>query len=138
MALLGFALCVMTPIVLSEAGTTFIDFVTALPVLGAYALLITRHGVLGPVRSAILAGVLLGLATALKLTNGVFAFGVTGFVLAGRDSFRHRIRWLVTCGLSAVAGFLLVGGAWQLGLWERFGNPVFPSLQQHIPFAWFW
>src|SRR6266849_5042272 len=42
LGLLGFVLFLMAPVVLSEAGTTMIDSLTAVPVLAAYALLLFR------------------------------------------------------------------------------------------------
>ena len=126
LSMFGFALCMMAPIVLSEAGTTFIDAVLAVPVLSAYALLLFRGRRIGIKSAALLAGVLLGAVTALKLTNGMFALGIVGFALAGRESLRERIVWLSLCGGATFAAFLVVGGAWHFALWERFGNPVFP------------
>jgi Protein of unknown function (DUF2029). len=127
LGLLGFALCLMAPVVLSEAGTTFIDFVTAVPVVAAYALLLFRGGRgLGPMTMTALAGVLIGVATALKLTNGVFALGTIGFAIAGPERLRQRLGWLILCGTSATLAFLALGGSWHLGLWERFHNPFFP------------
>jgi hypothetical protein len=125
LGLLGFALCLSAPVALSEAGTTFIDLITAVPVVGAYALLLQRDR-LGPLVAAPLAGILLGAATALKLTNGVFALGAIGFAFAGPDRPSQQLRWLTLCGASALLGFLAVGGSWHLSLWEHFRNPLFP------------
>jgi len=124
--LLGFALSLLAPMPLSQAGTTFTDLTTAVPVLAAYALLLTRGRWFSPLTSAALAGALLGTATALKLTNGVFALGVVGFALAGPDGPRERIVWLLGCMVAAILAFAVVGGPWHLALWQHFGNPVFP------------
>ena len=126
LGLLGFALSLLAPMPLSEAGSTYIDLITGVPVLGAYALLLTRGHRLSFVTSAALAGVLLGAATALKLTNGVFAVGAVGFALAGPESLRRRIVWLLACGGAAIVAFAAVGGPWCIEVWEHFRNPVFP------------
>jgi hypothetical protein len=126
LGLLGFALSLLAPMPLSEAGTTFIDLVTAVPVLGAYALLLTRGHRLSLLMSAALAGVLLGATTALKLSNGVFALGAVGFTLAGPESLRQRIIWLLACGGAAILAFAAIGGPWCIQLWEHFRNPFFP------------
>jgi hypothetical protein len=125
-ALCGFALCLMAPVALSEAGTTFIDLLTAAPVLAAYALLLARDRSPKLITAGLAAGALIGLATALKLTNAVFALGAIGFALAGADSLRQRLAWLTAYGAGASAAFLAVGGAWQFELWQRFKNPLFP------------
>jgi hypothetical protein len=126
LGVLGFALSLLAPIALSEAGTTLIDLITAVPVLAAYALLLVRGRLFSPLASATLAGALLGTATALKLTNAVFALGVVGFALAGPDGPRKRIVWLLACTVAAILAFAVVGGPWHLALWRRFGNPFFP------------
>ncbi len=124
--LLGFLLCLLAPVPLSEAGTTFIDVTTASLVLAAYLLLLTRGTLLPLGRSGFLAGLLLGLAVGFKLTNLPFLLGCIGFALAGPDSFRQRLRWLALGALGAVLGELAVAGWWHWALWTHFGNPVFP------------
>jgi hypothetical protein len=126
LALLGFALCVMAPVSLSEAGTTFPDLLLAVPVLAAYAVLVTRGPWLGVSAAGLVGGGLLGLATALKLTNGIFAFGAVGFGLAGTEPVRQRLRLIVACGSAMAVAFVLAGGYWHIQLLRRFGNPFFP------------
>jgi hypothetical protein len=125
LSLIGFSLCLMAPVVLSESGTTFVDFVCAVPVVGAYTLLLSRHRV-GLVRAAGAAGILLGLATVLKLTNGVFAIGAVGFSLAGPEHLHRRLQLLAVLGASTLLAFFAIGGSWQFALWEHFHNPIFP------------
>jgi hypothetical protein len=126
LGLSGFSLCLMAPMSLAVAGTTCIELLTSVPVLAAYAVLLARGRWLGLSCSGALAGALLGIATALKVTNGLFALGVVGFALAGPDNPRQRLRWMVICAVAGMLAAIAVGGSWQLGLWERFGNPFFP------------
>ena len=125
-ALLGAGLSLLSPVALSEAGGTYIDLVTAIPVLGAYALLLTRgRGVRG-LAAGVGAGSLLGVATGLKLTNALFVLGVAGFALAGADTVRERARWLLACGAAAALALMVVSGDWYLQVWRHLGNPLFP------------
>lgn len=126
LGLLGFGLCLMAPMALSEAGTTFIDLVTAVPVLAAYFLLLTRGERVAHLSSGLLAGALLGAAVALKLTNAVFVLGVLGFAVTGSESFRQRITWLPACAGAAAVAFVAIALPWDLTLWRHFGNPIFP------------
>ena len=126
MAIGGFVLCLTSPMALSEAGTTDTDVITAIPVLLAYYLLMTRESARSPLRACLFAGVLLGAAGALKLTNLLFVFGVPGFLLAGTQPWRQRLALLATTALATVAAFLLLAAWWHVQLWQRFGNPVFP------------
>ncbi|MFI4982924.1 MAG: glycosyltransferase 87 family protein, partial [Nevskiales bacterium] len=82
-AFLGFVLCLASPMALSEAGTTIVDLITAAPVLLAYLLLLTRDDKSAPRHACLAAGLLLGAAAGLKLTNTVFAIGAPAFFLAG-------------------------------------------------------
>lgn len=125
-ALAGFALCLMAPLPLSEAGTTFIDLDTAIPVIAAYLLLLIRDRQANPLPWILIAGALLGMATALKLTNAVFAVAAAGFFVAGPEDARQRMTGALALGAAAGAGFLAIGGAWHWNLWERFANPFFP------------
>lgn len=132
LGLLGFALCMLAPIALSMAGTTFIDLVTAVPIIAAYTLLLARDQV-GLMRAAVLAGLLIGMATALKLTNGVFAFGVLGFALAGTDSWRQRIWWLLIGAFAVFTAFLAVGGV-AAGVVAKIPESLLSLFQQSLPF----
>lgn len=124
-AFLGFLLCLASPMALSEAGTTIVDLLLAIPVLLAFWLLLTRDGH-AAWRPSLLAGLLLGLATGLKLTNAVFAVGALGFYMTDRQSIRRAISSLAQLVVGGVVGFLLVAGYWHFALWHRFGNPIFP------------
>ena len=122
LASLGFLLCLASPIALSEAGTTYVDLVTAIPVLAAYSLLLEPQ----PTgQRAAAAGVLIGIATGLKLTNAVFAFGTVGLIWPARTMTR-RITLLGIAGAGAALAFLIVAGWWHWALWRHFGDPIFP------------
>ena len=126
MAVGGFVLCLTSPMTLSEAGTTDTDVLTAIPVLLAYFLIMTRESARSPLRNCLFAGILLGAAGALKLTNLMFVFGVPGFLLAGTQPWRQRLALLIATAAATIAAFLLLATWWHLQLWQRFGNPVFP------------
>ncbi len=123
LALLGFLLCLASPIALSEAGTTYVDLVTAIPVLGAYSLLLTPEQT---GRRAATAGALIGLATGLKLTNAVFAFGTAALIWPATPRITDRLARLTVAGLGAATAFLIIAGWWHWLLWQHFGDPVFP------------
>ena len=108
------------PMTLSEVGTSFADILTALPVVAGLGVMLSAN----PRRRAhyVLAGLLIGGAAGLKLTNLVFFIGAAASVL-----FTARplvaLSWFA---LGGVAGLLGTGGAWAWSLWQAFGNPVFP------------
>ncbi len=125
-ALLGFVLCLASPMALSEAGTTIIDLLTAIPVLLAYHVLLTRQDTSASRHACLIAGCLLGGATGLKLTNATFAIGAPFFLLTGPTPSWRRVADLVRLTLGGFFGFLLVAGDWHFQLWQHFHNPLFP------------
>jgi hypothetical protein len=125
-AFLGFVLCLASPMALSEAGTTIVDLITAVPVLLAYLLLLTRDDASAPRHACLAAGLLLGLAAGLKLTNAVFAIGAPAFFLAGNAHPRRRAAGVAQLALGAAIGFLVAAGWWHITLWRRVHNPIFP------------
>jgi hypothetical protein len=108
------------PMTLSEVGTSFSDILTALPIVAGFILILSAD------RSHRLryaaAGLLLGAAVGLKLTNVVFALGAAAAVLLSA----HPLVAMTCLGLGGAAGGLATGGAWSLMLWREMGNPIFP------------
>jgi Glycosyltransferase family 87 len=108
------------PMTLSEVGTSFADLLTALPVIAGLGLILSAN-VQDRARYAI-AGLLIGAAVGLKLTNMTFFIGAgAALLLAGRPLIA-----LLYFTIGGVAGVLGTGGAWAWMLWREFGNPLFP------------
>lgn len=121
---------------LSELGNTMADNTTAVPVLGALALLLSaqdraRQGQ-GAALRWLLAGVLIGLAVAFKLTNAVYAVALGVAALADGGRPRTRVAGAALMTAAALACFAVVGGPWFVHVWQQFGNPLFPQFN-----AWF-
>jgi hypothetical protein len=108
------------PMTLSEVGTSFSDILTALPILAGFILILSADG--SQRLRYLLAGLLLGAAVGLKLTNAVFALGAAAAVLLSARPLAATI----CLGLGGAIGGLATGGAWSLMLWREMGNPVFP------------
>jgi hypothetical protein len=108
------------PMTLSEVGTSFSDILTALPIVGGCILILSadekRYG------RYVLAGLLIGAAVGLKLTNVVYALGAAAAVLAAS---RPLVATLCL-GLGGAIGAVVTGGAWSVMLWREMGNPIFP------------
>jgi hypothetical protein len=108
------------PMTLSEVGTSFSDILTALPILAGCILILSadgsRHG------RYILAGLLIGAAVGLKLTNVVYALGAAAAVLATSRPLLATI----CLGFGGAIGAVVTGGPWGLMLWREMGNPIFP------------
>jgi Glycosyltransferase family 87 len=127
-----FGLCVtvlafMNPVLLQQIGTSFSDVTTTVLVLGGWLLLV--QAVLHPrAKLVIFAAMLLGIATALKPTNGLYALAACFLVAFMPLPIVGRIRALIYFGATGAASFVLTGLPWSLRLAQRFGNPMFPFL----------
>lgn len=108
------------PMTLVETGTSFADILTALPVIAGFALLVSAEEQHWP--RYILAGLLIGAAVGLKLTNVVFALGAAACLLVSA-----RPLLAIPClAIGGAMGTAATGGAWSVMLWQETGNPIFP------------
>jgi hypothetical protein len=108
------------PMTLSEVGTSFSDILTALPIVAGFILILSADG--SQRLRYLLAGLLLGAAVGLKLTNVVFALGAAAAVLLSA----RPLAAVICLALGGAIGGLATGGAWSLMLWREMGNPIFP------------
>jgi Glycosyltransferase family 87 len=109
-----------SPMTLSEVGTSFADILTALPVIAGLGLILSAKP--EQRRNYSIAGLLIGGAVGLKLTNAVFFIGAGAcLIFAARPLVA-----LSYFSIGGAIGALATGGAWDWALWQQFGNPVFP------------
>jgi hypothetical protein len=108
------------------------DNSTAPLVLGALALMLPAEDGRWRTRSVVLAGVLLGMAVAFKLTNAVYAVALGLAVLAVPRPWSRRMGSGTGLALVALTVFTLLAGPWLYRVWSTFGNPLFPQFN-----AWF-
>ena len=107
------------PMTLSEVGTSFSDILTALPIVAGCILILSAEGRHG---RYLLAGLLIGAAVGLKLTNVVYALGAAAAVLAAGRPLLATL----CLGVGGAIGAVATGGVWGLMLWREMGNPIFP------------
>jgi Glycosyltransferase family 87 len=118
--LASLAIAASGPMALSEIGTSFADILTAIPVIAGVGLLLSANE--QQKNRTIIAGLLIGAAVGLKLTNLTFLIGAgTSLLLAARP-----LSAISTFAAGSALGALATGGAWAWMLWERFGSPAFP------------
>lgn len=120
-ALLAFA----NPVLMEQFGSSFADITTAELVLAGVLVLI------GAVRSPSAwriagAGLLLGAATALKLTNSLEALSLAIVPLFLPLRWPKRWGCVALYGLGAGLSFALISLPWSIQLQRHFGNPLFP------------
>ena len=119
------SIVVLTPTLLWEASTTYVDLALSLHSAAAcYAL--ARHAETRNRSWALLAGLLFGVAAATKhLGIVVTAAALATFVVFARDGSRWRV--LRRGGLIVLIA-ALVPTPWYLRSWLASGNPVFPEM----------
>ena len=119
------ALAFMNPILMQEIGSCFADVTTAELALGGWLLL--ASAVRSPRTSRVIcAGLILGAASSLKLSNALHAESAFAMLLFLPVSWRGRIRQGILYGASLGIGFAVVAAPWSYRLEAAFGNPLFP------------
>jgi hypothetical protein len=121
------ALAFLNPIYIQELGSGLADVTTAVPVLAGWLLL--AMAVRAP-RAAYVAwaGLLLGAATALKLTNATHAMAAFVMLVMLPRPMAVLVRYVAGFAGALALGFVLVGGPWCYRLMREFGNPFFPLM----------
>ncbi len=121
---------------LAQVGTSFGDSLTATLVLAGVALLVfgmTARQDRGNARldavsgCLVTAGLILGVATGLKLTNAPYLVAGACAALPLSRAYRDRGPAVVFVGIGGLFGFLLSYGPWGMKLWAELGNPFFPQ-----------
>lgn len=135
-AVLAAALGAASAVFWATVGTSFLDPLLAVPMLGGLLLLLERRA--DVVRRAGAAGVLFGIAAALKYSNAVYALAALPLILAapqGAGALRLRAACAYAAGGALAVG--LLAAPWMALLAREFGNPVFPLLNAwfHSPYA---
>jgi hypothetical protein len=118
------------PIFLLELGNTFNEITTGILVLGGWAILVREFDRLRALPLA-LAGMLIGVAIALKLSNLMFSVTALPLLLMAPLHWKARLRAVAAYALGGLVGTVVTGGWWAWQLWEKFGNPFFPMFN-HI------
>jgi hypothetical protein len=119
------ALAFMNPILMQQIGSCFADITTAELALGGWLLL--AGAVRAPRISRIIcAGLILGAASALKLSNALSAISAFAMLAMLPLGWRGRIRHGFLYGISLGVGFAIVAAPWSYRLEKIFGNPMFP------------
>ncbi|HEX4885977.1 MAG TPA: hypothetical protein VFX05_17685 [Casimicrobiaceae bacterium] len=128
-ALLAMVLAATNPVLLQVLGSTMTDPSVGVLVLGGWlALAYALRG--GDARTAALAGALLGLGAALKLSNALFAVAAAPALLLMPGTVPARLRGLAAFCAASGAAFVLAALPWSWKLWHEFGNPFFPFLNE--------
>jgi hypothetical protein len=124
---LAAAMALMNPILLQQIGSSFADITTAIPVLAGWLLLVRAVRTPRPLL-VLAAGLLLGAACALKLTNAVHAVAAAAVLVVLPQPPRDRLRRALGYGVGLAVAFALVAAPWSYRLEQVFGNPFFPLL----------
>jgi hypothetical protein len=119
------ALAFMNPILMQEIGSCFADITTAELALGGWLLLASAVRV--PRFSRVIcAGLILGAASAFKLSNALHAVAAFAMLVWLPLAWRSKIRHGFFYGISLGIGFAVVAAPWSYRLEKVFGNPMFP------------
>lgn len=119
------ALAFMNPILMQQIGSCFADITTAELALGGWLLLASAVRV-PRISRVINAGLILGAASAFKLSNALPAVSALAMLAMLPVGWRGKIRHGFLYGISLGIGFTVVAAPWSFRLAKVFGNPMFP------------
>jgi len=126
-AILAAVFAFANPILINELGSSYADITTAEIALAGW--LVLAGAIRSPSGMRVLcAALLLGVASALKLTNAVHAVSAAALLLFIPEGWRGRLRYAVLFAAGGVVAFALVSAPWSFRLEQHFGNPFFPLL----------
>jgi hypothetical protein len=119
------ALAFMNPILMQQIGSCFADITTAELALGGWLLLASAVR-MPRISRVIYAGLILGAASALKLSNALSAISALAMLAMLPLGWLGKIRQALLYGISLGIGFAVVAAPWSFRLAKAFGNPMFP------------
>jgi hypothetical protein len=121
------AVAFANPILVQQLGSSFADITTAELVIAGWLLL--AHAVRAPLAAKVAcAGLLLGTATALKLSNSIHAIAGCAMLIMLPRSLYGRIRYGFGYAVSLGLGFVIVAAPWSYRLERTFASPMFPLM----------
>ena len=122
-----------TPVFWAIVGTSFLDPLLVVPMLGGFLLLLWEKDQQIPAVHAWWSGVLFGIAAGLKYSNAFFAIAAVPLFFVSRKSrWSAAIRPLASYAAGGLVAVALSAGPWMWLLYRKFGNPIFPFMN-----AWF-
>jgi hypothetical protein len=121
------AMTFLNPILVQQIGSSFADITTAELMLGGWLLL--AQAIRAPQAARVVcAGLLIGAASALKLTNSVHAIAACALLVFLPQTVFGRIRYGLGYAGALGLGFAIVAAPWSYRLEQIFGNPLFPLM----------
>lgn len=117
-------LCFISPLWLSELGTSFFSSTTSPLILWSLYFIIRKNKKVA--LEGVIAGILMGLSLGLKLTNAPFVIGsVFAVFIKSLIDKNAKITFIMAFGLGGILGVGLTSN-WYWELWLNWGNPLFP------------
>ena len=127
LAVCATALAALNPVLIQQIGSSFADITTGELVLAGWLLLAAAVRAPGAA-PVVCAALLLGAASALKMTNAVHAVAAAAVLLLMSRPLAEKIRYGALYGAVTAGAFALVAAPWAYRLALKFGNPFFPLL----------
>lgn len=122
-------------IILSEVGTCFYDINIAFLILISFYLLIktiNNENKKQILKYICIAGFICGITCGLKYTGFIYSISlIIAFSLINcKLNIKTLLKYQLLYILFLIIGFLIINGYWLMLIYQKFGNPVFPMLNE--------
>jgi hypothetical protein len=126
-AMLAWVLAALSPVLLQGIGMTLVDIPLGALVIAAWLTLVAslRHATL---RWVALGAAIGGVAAALKLSNALYAAAGMSMLVFFPGTGWRKLAAAAVYGAACGLAFTAVSAPWSVRLWQEFGNPLFPLL----------
>jgi MFS family permease len=121
-----------------QLGSTTDEWLVGMFAIASLYVLVREQSTQPRFRSGALlvAGLLIGLGSGLKLTAATYAVGLCVALLALHAPWKERLRTACWFSAGIAVGVVITLGPWAYALWTHYGNPLFPYGNQWFKSPW--
>ena len=121
-----------------QLGSTTDEWLVGMFAIASLYVLVREQSARPALRGGALlvAGLLIGVGSGLKLTAATYAVGLCAALLATHAPWRERLRAASWFSAGIALGLVMTLGPWAYALWTHYGNPLFPYGNQWFKSPW--
>jgi len=132
LALFAAIFALLSPIYLLEVGTSFADITTSIFVLLAMLQGLRSDSNTKWKRSILIAGISLGIAIGLKLSNIIYSLPCLILVAQVQPTIKRAGQAILLLAVGSTIGLIFANGYWGWQMWTHYHNPFYPFFDNYL------